>query len=84
MARESGRTQTEISQEKAIRMTTERNICELLTVKEVAGLLKIHVRSVWRMAATGQIPEPIRLGPKTVRWRAVDLEAHLTRLAGPK
>ena len=60
------------------------NNCELLTVAEVAGLLKVHKRSIWRMSAAGQIPAPIRLGGKTVRWRAVDLEAHLTRLAGPK
>ena len=65
-------------------MASETKVCELLTVKDVAELLKVHVRSVWRLAATGDIPEPIRLGPKTVRWRVVDLEAHLTRLAGPK
>lgn len=56
------------------------NSCELLTVKEVGGLLKIHARSVWRLAATGRIPAPLRLGTKTVRWRAIDLEEHLEKL----
>lgn len=58
--------------------------CELMTVREVAAVLKLHTRSVWRMAATGAIPAPIRLGEKTVRWRRVDLEKHLATLAEGK
>ena len=55
--------------------------CELMTVREVAAILKLHPRSVWRMAATGAIPGPIRLAEKTVRWRRVDLEEYLANLA---
>ena len=59
-----------------------KSSCQLLTVRQVAGLLSVHPRSVWRMAATGKIPAPIRLGEKTVRWRAADLEQHLEKLVG--
>lgn len=61
--------------------------CQLLTVRDVADLLKIHVRSVWRQSATaqmgeGEFPRPLRLGEKTIRWRLLDVEAYIAKLAG--
>lgn len=53
----------------------------LLTVRQVADLLGVHVRSVWRMAQTGEIPAPIRLSERVVRWRLADLRDHLDRKA---
>ncbi|TVQ30013.1 MAG: helix-turn-helix domain-containing protein [Phycisphaeraceae bacterium] len=53
----------------------------LLTAREVADLLGVHVRSVWRMSQTGDIPAPIRLSERVVRWRLADLDLHLQRLA---
>jgi predicted DNA-binding transcriptional regulator AlpA len=60
---------------------------KLLTVKDLADLLGIHERSVWRLAAMaeegqGDFPRPLRIGPKTVRWRPSDVEAYLVALAG--
>ncbi len=55
--------------------------CQLLTVRDVAAVLKIHPRTVWRMSATGEIPAPLALAPKTIRWRLKDIEAHLAKLA---
>ena len=59
---------------------------QLLDVKEVAGLLRIHPRSIWRLAAQGEagqgnFPRPLRIGPKTIRWRLSDVQAYLTCLA---
>ena len=59
----------------------------LLTVRQVAALLGIHTRSVWRLAALakagrGDFPPPLRIGPKTVRWRLADVQAYLANLAG--
>lgn len=53
----------------------------LLTARQVADLLGVHVRSVWRMSQAGQIPRPIRLAERVVRWRLADLQAHLDGIA---
>ena len=59
---------------------------QLLTVRDVADRLKIHVRTVWRFAALADMgqcdfPRPLRLAPKTLRWRLADVLAYLDRLA---
>lgn len=41
----------------------------LLTVREVARLLSVQPRSVWRMASFGELPKRLRLGDKFLRWR---------------
>jgi predicted DNA-binding transcriptional regulator AlpA len=59
----------------------------LLDVKELAAVLGMHPRSIWRLAAMaeagqGNFPKPLRIGPKTIRWRLVDVQAYLAALAG--
>jgi excisionase family DNA binding protein len=44
----------------------------LLTPKQLAGLFKISVRTLWRWRAKGELPEPIRLGG-CIRWRKTDV-----------
>jgi predicted DNA-binding transcriptional regulator AlpA len=53
---------------------------QLLTVRDVAAMLKIHPRTVWRMSATGEIPAPLALAPKTIRWQLRAIEAHIAKL----
>jgi predicted DNA-binding transcriptional regulator AlpA len=58
----------------------------LLTVREVAGVLGIHVRTVWRLSAMaemgeGDFPRPVRIAKKTIRWRQQDLEGYIEALA---
>jgi predicted DNA-binding transcriptional regulator AlpA len=48
----------------------------LLRAVDVATLLAISVRCVWRLVASGDLPRPIKLGGST-RWRACDLEAFI-------
>lgn len=60
-----------------------RNVT-LLTARQVADLIGVDVRTVWRMAQTGGIPAPIRLSQRVVRWRLADLDAHLANLASGK
>jgi excisionase family DNA binding protein len=45
----------------------------MIDVREVAKILGISTRSVWRLVAKGELPPPIRFG-RTVRWRTVDID----------
>lgn len=49
--------------------TEETGIPELLTVHELAAILKLSHRSIWRLVRSRQLPAPIHLGSST-RWRA--------------
>jgi len=51
----------------------------LLTVKDVAEILSIGVRTVWRWRALGKIPSPVRLTRQTLRWKASQLQAYLDK-----
>ena len=60
--------------------------CQLLTVKQLATMLEIHARTCWRLSALAEaglsdFPKPLRIGPKTVRWRLSDVQAYLATLA---
>ena len=59
----------------------------LLNVKQVAKVLGIHERTVWRLAGLaemgeGNFPKPLRIAGKTVRWQQKDLETYISNLAG--
>lgn len=55
---------------------------QLLTARQVADLLGLHVRSVWRMASAHELPIPIRFGNRITRWRRADLEEFITKRTG--
>ena len=44
------------------------------TANQVAVMLGVSVRQVWRLHATGRLPRAIRLG-HCVRWRKAEIEA---------
>jgi len=49
-------------------------------------MLGVHERTCWRLAAMAEagqddFPRPLRIGPKTIRWRMADVEAYLETLA---
>lgn len=41
---------------------------------QVAKMLGVSVRQVWRLHTTGRLPKPVRLG-NCVRWRRAEVEA---------
>ena len=45
---------------------------------EVARMLDVSKRTVWRMVSAGQIPLPVRLGGNT-RWRLLDIQNWIER-----
>jgi predicted DNA-binding transcriptional regulator AlpA len=46
----------------------------MLSVQDVAGVLGVSVRSVWRMRHDGRIPPPRHLGPQTLRWPRSEID----------
>ena len=40
----------------------------MITAVDFATMLKVSVRTLWRLRSAGQVPEPVRLGG-AVRWR---------------
>jgi predicted DNA-binding transcriptional regulator AlpA len=55
-------------------ISNERNPHRMINVRELATILDISTRSVWRLAARGELPQPIRFG-RNVRWRFGDIES---------
>ena len=51
---------------------------QLLTVKDLAKVLKTSVRQIWRLRAAGQLPPHIKIGG-SVRWDERDLAAWIER-----
>ncbi|MCK4873826.1 MAG: helix-turn-helix domain-containing protein [Phycisphaerales bacterium] len=52
--------------------TNASDASALLSVGDVAELLKCSARTVYRLADAGRIPRPVKLGA-LVRWRAGEL-----------
>lgn len=65
-------------------VTHAADICQesLLTVKDVAEILCMGVRTVWKAESSGEIPKAVRINKKTVRWKASAIQAFLDKL-GP-
>ena len=45
----------------------------LIKAAEVAALVAISTRTLWRLVSVGRFPEPVRVGGST-RWRLADVE----------
>ncbi len=48
------------------------DLARLIDVKEVARMLQVAVRTVWRLRSSHKIPEPVPVGG-SVRWRYQEL-----------
>ena len=44
----------------------------LITAEELAGLLNLSKRTLWRMRSAGSMPQPVKLG-NSVRWVRVEI-----------
>lgn len=54
----------------------------LIDVAEVARLLSCSIDTVYRLVRAGALPKPVKL-IRSSRWRRVDVEAYVERLAMP-
>ena len=50
---------------------------ELLTRRDVEKRCRIARTTIYRLMRVGQFPEPIRIGPRAVRWSQREIEAWL-------
>ena len=50
---------------------------KLLRLRQVLELTGLSRSSIYRLIGESAFPEPIRLGPRAVAWRVVDLHAWL-------
>lgn len=53
---------------------------ELFTVDDVARLLRVSRRTVFRMRARGLLPPPVRMSRRIVRWLRSDLQQYVGAL----
>jgi excisionase family DNA binding protein len=58
----------------------ERSSCQLLSAKELAEILSLSVRTIWRLRSAGKLPKPLVIGG-SIRWRQSDIEQWETRKA---
>lgn len=62
-------------------------VSPLLTVRQVADLLGVHVRTIWRLSGLAEVgesefPLPIRITGRIVRWRRGDIDRYLKGMGG--
>jgi predicted DNA-binding transcriptional regulator AlpA len=55
-----------------------------MTAREVACLLSVSARTVWRWTALGILPEPVRPSRRATRWRVSDIRHFLDNLSGQR
>jgi excisionase family DNA binding protein len=53
----------------------------LLTIRDVARLLRCSTRTVHRLKVTGQLPAAVRVR-SLLRWRRSDIESFISRCMG--
>ena len=49
----------------------------LLRRSQVEQLCQLSCSTIYRLMRLGQFPEPIRIGPRAVRWSLREIEAYL-------
>lgn len=52
----------------------------LLTIRDVAEILDLGQRTVWRLEAEGRLPKAIRLNRRVVRWKASAIQSYIDQL----
>jgi predicted DNA-binding transcriptional regulator AlpA len=52
----------------------------LLTVYDMAAIVKASTSTVWRMARDGRLPAPVHLGPGMTRWLPADVHDWYAKL----
>ena len=56
---------------------------QLLRVAAVLGIVGVSRSALYEWMNEGRFPRPIKVGPRTVRWRTEDIEEWLAERRGP-
>ena len=59
--------------------TSSVGVSRLLSVDDVAEVLRISKRTVWRLLSLGELPSPVSIG-RSRRWLAADVDAYVSNL----
>jgi prophage regulatory protein len=46
------------------------------SANDLARRWNVHAMTIWKWLKRGQIPQPVKIGPGTTRWRSDDIERH--------
>lgn len=57
---------------------------KMLTSKEIAARLCIHIRTLRAWISAGQFPEPIRINRRIIRWSQETFRKYLEEKGGGK
>lgn len=52
-------------------------VTQCVRAQDLAEMLAISVRTLYRKVARGEFPAPVRIGKGTTRWRMRDVQAYL-------
>jgi excisionase family DNA binding protein len=50
----------------------------LITAEELAKLMQVSERTLWRLLSGGKLPQPVRIGRNT-RWRLAEVTEWIER-----
>jgi len=50
----------------------------LISVRQLQALAQRSRVSMWRDVRDGRLPEPVKLGPNSIRWTVADARQYLT------
>ena len=52
--------------------------CALISPRQLQALAQRSRVSMWRDVRDGRLPEPVKLGPNSIRWTVADARQYLT------
>ena len=66
--------------ETCMKNNTHSSLLDIIAVKNrVGGTRPVDAATIYRMIARGELPRPIKIGPRLSRWREDEIEAALRR-----
>ena len=57
---------------------------KLMTARDVMAAVRLSRATIYNLLAAGEFPRPVRIGSKSVRWRASDIAAWVDSLQPAK